>query len=100
MKCLGMEDPSVNTNTPGDPNVTTTEGTGWTSEQRSSYTKVCADAYVAQGTGTQEQANSYCSCMVAKLEAKMSYAKASVITSEELQTEEWIKEIQLCKGGN
>ncbi len=73
---------------------------GWSDAQRKQFVKECADA-AAAGMG-QEQANSYCSCMVQKLEAKYpNYTDAAkaLQAANALQTPEMQAMVQGCLNG-
>ena len=82
--------------------VITSCKTGWSDAQRTQFVKECADA-AAAGMG-QDKANSYCSCMVQKLEAKYpnySDATRALNAPNAMQTPEMTAMVQGClNGGN
>jgi hypothetical protein len=71
-------------------------GGRWTSQQRQSYIQGCASTAVQSGL-TRQQANSYCACMVGKLEKKVNFQVASRMTAEDFQAAEWQEAAIECR---
>lgn len=71
-------------------------GARWTSQQKQSYIQGCAGTAVQSGL-TRSQANSYCTCMVNKLEQKMNFQKASRMTQADFQAAEWQEAAMECR---
>lgn len=69
---------------------------GWPAADKKGFMTTCTEAAVRGGM-EQAKANSYCDCMQQKLEAKYpDVNKASKVTQQDLQSEEWMKEVQNC----
>jgi hypothetical protein len=84
----------------GDERITDDEdnnsGDRWTSQQRQSYIQGCAGSAVQAGL-TRTQANSYCACMVGKLEKKVNFQVASRMTEADFQSQEWQEAAMECR---
>lgn len=71
-------------------------GGRWTTQQRQSYIQGCATTAVQSGL-TRAQANSYCSCMVGKLEQKVNFQVASRMTEADFRAAEWQEAAIECR---
>ncbi len=84
----------VNTN--NNENNGNNTGSTWTSMQRQTFLQGCTGSYQQSHNSTQDQANSYCSCMITKLEQKFSYDEANRLTTQDFQSPDWQKAIMEC----
>ncbi len=67
----------------------------WKLHERKEFMSSCIDA--AKASIGEEKANSYCECMMFKIENRYhSYTEASKITTETLSSPVWKKIIQSC----
>jgi len=68
---------------------------GWSSADRTKFISDCATE-AAKGMD-EAKARSYCQCMQPKIEAKFpTVAEANKMTSTELQSAQWMTEVQNC----
>ena len=76
---------------------TTGEKKGWPSSERNTFITECIGT--AKKNMSTDSARFYCYCMQEKMETKYpDFADASKITSKDLASPEWIKEIKSCIG--
>jgi len=74
------------------------EKKGWPSKERSTFITECIGTAKKNLSG--DSARFYCYCMQEKMEIKYpDFADASKITSKDLASAEWVKEIRSCIGG-
>jgi hypothetical protein len=81
-----------------EPDEKSDEGNSWSNLQRKQFTQGCAMAARQKQGFTAEQANTYCDCMVRKLEKKYTFQKAASMTAADFQTQEWVDAADDCRG--
>ncbi len=76
----------------------TGEKKGWPSAERYGFISECIKT--AQKAMSEDTARFYCYCMLFKMEEKHpTVEEAATITEDQLQSEEWQKEIKACLTG-